>query len=496
MKKNKIIASILVMVTVLSAFTIQGFAVLKGDMNGNGVLEVADAVEILQLSSDQISGDWYKRFVADIDLDGKITIKDARSILVQSVDLTDINDFNNQITPYTDHGLGTANYGMVCESYGEAFPEYPVNDKSSPLYSAMPYGTFDLVTSDVVHDNESNKDFYHLGSGRRIYAKELQVFSGYKMPANSAILKKTVTKNGGSTQFYIALNWRVPFNVTINDQQYVTGYNSRPFNIKDGVFTGSYMDIAFDYTTYSEGNLDFPESEIISHTQWLVNGNTSILRVYFKNTGVFFGYSAYYDSNNYLVISVKEKLNTLNGKVIEIDPGHGGSQPGAGSGTGVYERDITYNIALYLKSYLETAGATVVFSRDNSAEVPDIDERRFNTMKNNPDMFISIHLDSSTSSSAEGSSVYYYKNYSGPLAFAISQKLPSAVKEDLNYDMVNKGAHFYPFRVTRIETCPAVLVECGFISNANDFAIQNSVNGQISIARGIYNGIAQYCNYY
>ena len=189
-------------------------------------------------------------------------------------------------------------------------------------------------------------------------------------------------------------------------------------------------------------------------------------------------------------------MNTLSGKVIEIDPGHGGKEPGAGSGTGVYERDVTYNIATYLKAYLESAGATVVFSRDNSASVPEIEERRFNTLKNNPDMFVSVHCDSSDDSSVNGSSVYYYKNYSGPLAFAISRNLPSAVKQDLNYAMFDKGAHFYPFMVTRVENCPAVLVECGFISNSQDFAIINSPAGQNSIARGIYNGIVEYCSWY
>ena len=182
--------------------------------------------------------------------------------------------------------------------------------------------------------------------------------------------------------------------------------------------------------------------------------------------------------------------------VVAIDPGHGGKEPGAGSGTGIYERDVTYNIATYLKAYLESAGATVVFSRDNSASVPEIEERRFNTLKNNPDMFVSVHCDSSNDSSMNGSSVYYYKNYSGPLAFAISKNLPSAVKQDLNYAMFDKGAHFYPFMVTRVENCPSVLVECGFISNSQDFAIINSPAGQNSIARGIYNGIVEYCSWY
>ena len=57
-------------------------------------------------------------------------------------------------------------------------------------------------------------------------------------------------------------------------------------------------------------------------------------------------------------------------------------------------------------------------------------------------------------------------------------------------------AFFYPFMVTRVENCPAVLVECGFISNSQDFAIINTPAGQNSIARGIYNGIVEYCSWY
>ncbi len=494
--KNRIISIILALVITVSVFTVQGFALLKGDLNGNGVLEVADAIEALKIASGQAKGDLQTRFLADVDLDARVTIKDAREILKQSVDLTDINDYHNQITPYTDHGYGVADFGVVTDYCGETFPATPIDDKSTPLYSSIPNGTFDIVTSGLIHDAESNKYFYSLASGRRIYANEIQIFKGYYMPENKAVLKRTVTRNSGSTQFYIALDWRVPFNVTVNPQEYVNGYNSRPFNIKDGVFTGNYIDITFSYTSYTEGELSFPESNVISHTQWIMSGNNATLRVYLKNTGCFFGYTAYYDSNNYLVISVKEKMNTLSGKVIELDPGHGGKEPGAGSGTGVYERDITYNIAMCLKAYLESAGATVVFSRDNSSSVPEIEERRLNTIRRNPDMFISIHLDSSGNSSVSGSSVYYYKNYSGPLAFAVSKNLPTALKTDLNYNMTNKGAHFYPFRVTRVENCPAILVECGFISNRSDFTIQNSQNGQNSIARGIYNGIIEYCSWY
>ena len=87
-------------------------------------------------------------------------------------------------------------------------------------------------------------------------------------------------------------------------------------------------------------------------------------------------------------------------------------------------------------------------------------------------------------------------NKSNPLAFAISRDLPATINSDMNYNMVDRGANFYPFMVTRVENCPAVLVKCGFISNRSDFAILNSANGQNSIARGIYNGVIEYCSWY
>ena len=141
---------------------------------------------------------------------------------------------------------------------------------------------------------------------------------------------------------------------------------------------------------------------------------------------------------------------------------------------------------------MQNAGATVIFSRDNSSSVPEIEERRINTIKNNPDLLISIHLDASSAKSVSGASVYYYEPYSGPLAYAISTALPNAVKNGTGHSMPNKGAHFYPFCVTRVENCPSVLVECGFITNSGDFKVQNSANGQTYIAKGIYDGIIKY----
>ena len=84
------------------------------------------------------------------------------------------------------------------------------------------------------------------------------------------------------------------------------GYDSRPFNIVDGKFTGSYMDMTFYYTGSATGSVKFPESNMIKSTKWIVNAekNTATLRIYFKNAGNFEGYNVYYDENNYLLFHI------------------------------------------------------------------------------------------------------------------------------------------------------------------------------------------------
>ncbi len=500
---NKILSLFLFFTIMLNLFAVNVFSLdltIKGDVNFDGKVSVKDALSVLRHIASLDTLTVFAQDNADFDGDGIITFSDARNILKISVDLPpeqkELQSFE-QISPEkTNSGLGKADFIMVKEYCGETFPQSPVNDKSSPLYSPLPKGTVDIVKGKKVKDSESEKEYYVLNSGRRIYAHEVKVFTGYKMPKNNIeIMDKTVTAKS-STTMYLKLDWRVPFNVTIKPQEYETGYNSRPFNIKDDNFTAEYMDIVFYYTSSFAGETSFPDSNMIKGMKWYKNteNNTCTLRIYFKNSGEFKGYSAYYDSKNYLVISVKEDVNDLKDTVIMLDPGHGGNQPGAGSGTGVYERDVTYKIAQELEKLLKNSGATVIYSRDNSSSVPEIEERRIDAMKKNPDMFISIHCDASDSSSTNGSSVYYYKNYSGPLSLAISKELPKAVKSSYGYEMKNKGSHFYPFCVTRIENCPSVLVECGFISNFGDFNVINSSNGRKAIAKGIYNGIVKYYN--
>lgn len=503
---------VFLLVLCLAGFPRGLAAGVKGDMDSDGVIKLSDVRRILRIASSMeiVSDGVYSN--ADMNSDGTVDLSDVKAALGKAVDLDPKWTLNKitQITPEKKHSSSnTMKFCKVTSYCAETLHESPVNDTSNPLYSTLPKGTYDYVKSGPLTDSESGNKYYVLESGRRVYAEDVKVFTGYQMPYNKAQLRDPVTYGEDSTKLYIALDWRVPFNVTIKPQEYESGYGGRAFNVKDGNFTGKYMDITFYHTKSAEGSLTFPDSDTIKSCKWIVNGEkkTATLRIYFRGEGDFYGYSAAYNKNNLLVISVKEPTKTLKGRTVEIDPGHGGDQPGAGSGTGVYEKDITYKIATQLKTYLENAGATVILSRDNSDTAPEIEERRINALKNDADLFVSIHLDSSASKSVHGSSVYYYKNYSAPLADAISKNLPKTVKADAGYKLTDRGFHFYPFMVTRIENCPAVLVECGFISNTNaiytppsdakskancDFKFLNSSLGQKTVAKGIYKGILEY----
>ena len=122
-------------------------------------------------------------------------------------------------------------------------------------------------------------------------------------------------------------------------------------------------------------------------------------------------------------------------------------------------------------------------------------QRKAMARKNNPDIFLSIHCDASASSSAYGTTAYYYKPYSYLLAKNIHTNLVSTYKNTIykqNLATIDRGTVFYPFSVTRIEECPSVLIEYGYVSNVSECKILEDPSHQASLAAATVNGIAGY----
>jgi N-acetylmuramoyl-L-alanine amidase len=126
-------------------------------------------------------------------------------------------------------------------------------------------------------------------------------------------------------------------------------------------------------------------------------------------------------------------------------------------------------------------------------------DRNAAVRKQDPDMFIAIHCDSSSTASAMGTSAYYYRAYSQPLAKALHQSIVAAYKSDIYADKpdsfknkVSRGANFYAFRVTRVEECPAVLIEYGFVSNTDECQVLQNAKNRDTLAKATVEGIKKY----
>lgn len=162
----------------------------------------------------------------------------------------------------------------------------------------------------------------------------------------------------------------------------------------------------------------------------------------------------------------------IKGKIITIDPGHGGSDPGAVSNKGTYEKTITLSMAKKLKSDLEKMGAIVYLTRNTDTDVSqpyaddevelqarvDIAEQR------GSDLFISLHINASVNKKASGISTYYYPKtgYDTKLAGCIHKQLTS------NFGLTDMGVREANFYVTKRCSMPAVLMELGFITNSKE----------------------------
>ncbi len=404
------------------------------------------------------------------------------------------------LTPYKNNGVaGKSKMVVVKKDYAEALPGNTMNDVSVPYFTALLKGTVDYVVSS---ESYGSIKYYKLASGRRVYQSDVEYLSqGYNMPANE-IRTVGVTKGADETKINLTMRWKVPFNVREHPQSFYTQISGRPYSVKS--FTAEYVDVVFFHTSVTD-SAPSVKTSVISKTQWIKNNDNSYtLRLYLNKKGGFYGIKYYYNNDGTLTLSIKERPNSaISGKVIMLDPGHGGNDPGAigvavVGNKRVYEETINMAIANKVKSRLEALGATVIMTRTNSNKTIDLDTRAALCRATNPDVFVAIHCDASESSSASGATAYYYKSYSYPLANSLSRSIVSAYKNKIYADnssmaaKVDKGSIFKGFRVTRVEECPAVLIESGFVTNVVECNALVKDSNQSILAQAMVDGLVNY----
>lgn len=199
------------------------------------------------------------------------------------------------------------------------------------------------------------------------------------------------------------------------------------------------------------------------------------------------------------------KLNSvfssdLKNKVIVIDPGHGGADPGA-QNSGIKEKDVNLDISLRLGKVLESKGCKVILTREvdkdfflpgfvlgRMAKRAELNQRINLASENNADLFISVHTNSFPQRNTYGMETYYHiQSATGKALAELIQEQLTRLQSDNKRKA--KAGDYYLINQTKM---PAVIVEVGFISNPRERKQLLSNNYRDSIAEAIGTGIDQY----
>lgn len=189
-------------------------------------------------------------------------------------------------------------------------------------------------------------------------------------------------------------------------------------------------------------------------------------------------------------------------KVIVVDPGHGGIDPGSKGANGVIEEDITLEVSRKLATVLGQAGAIVLMTRESDMDLSDpgggslitrkrqdLSRRVALANEHNADAFISVHVNSFKSGPREHGAQTFYQPGSEE-----GQKLATSIQSELVRLLRNTGrqAKAVDYYTTRNAKMPAVIVEIGFISNPKEEKLMCDIDYQGKLAYVIYSGMVKY----
>ncbi len=391
---------------------------------------------------------------------------------------------------------------IVTAEYADTRPIFYNDDTYDPSYSTLVRGTVDYVENEAViynDDEEEDVTYYELSSGVRVKADHVQLTARQNMGQNEL---RVLSSHGdrGSLKIRLSTKWKVPYKITHTPQNYFSAYTKK-YNLSS--FTADYIEIVFYHTASAQGEIDTSVCNVISGASWYksASGNEMILRMPLAFAGKYYGCSFEYNSGGELEITIHNRPQGLNGALVLLDAGHGGVDSGAlGIGEQVKESDVNIALTYIVRDRLREMGATVQLTRQGNESL-SIDQRKSIVYSAKPDLFVSIHCNGSPKNSDIGTSVYYYKGFSLSLAENIYSQLGEVFRNNLYpgrqelYSQLLDGTRYYPFGVLRVEDCPSVLIETGYMTNDEEcFKLIETENIRLlgnAIAQGIAKTLTQ-----
>ena len=367
----------------------------------------------------------------------------------------------------------------VTASQARTYPASVLNADPSGDCFPLPKGSRDFIASDLLSFTSGNTthQYYILRSGVRIDAADVQVLGEKELKENNITDAEIYSESGF---VYLKLRQEQPM-------AYYAYLKGLSLDAENGISSFTSDSVRFEFKNINEiCEISLGENSLFSNAKIDKDGSVATVKLYFRNSGRFAGYKAYYDGD-YLVFRFTQVPSGISSAKIYLDPGHGGYDSGALPIEGMKtEAQINREIAQKTAAILREKGADVMITDTNS--YVSLGDRVSASQSYKPHLFVSIHQNSSTSPSANGTEAWYFNPYSEIYADKISSSLAAALGTR------DRGEKYGWYKVTTHMEFPAVLVECGFLSNVDEYDKLKNEDYQNAMAKAIADGIEKAFN--
>lgn len=234
---------------------------------------------------------------------------------------------------------------------------------------------------------------------------------------------------------------------------------------------------------------------------WIYSLHITKTRIALVVLGVFLLYLGYKPAAEYVWKQSIEALSwSIANKIIVIDPGHGGIDPGAIGHNGTVEKEVTLEVSKRVESLLSMGGAVVLMTRETDTDLStpgkgasqrkreDLTKRAKMANDARAQIYVSIHCNKFSQSQYRGAQTF------GMSGSKESARLAKTIQDELKRVLGNttREAKHEAFFVNRTTKMPAVIVEIGFLSNPDEEYLLKQPSYQSKVAYAIYAGIVKY----
>jgi N-acetylmuramoyl-L-alanine amidase len=350
---------------------------------------------------------------------------------------------------------------------------YKSAEKSYDYFSVMDASSTDKITGQTA-------DMFQLSSGGFVAKSAVEVVTGTYKPKSQVSLSFSSDFKGESINLKGAEN-----------AAYVVSYDQEA-----GVFSaeffgvGNLAPVAAFLKNIEQSSGIFGSADITA----ISNGLRISLEL--REGQTVWGYGIDYSGGG-TVLNIRPKPvlssdpdSPLDGLIIMLDPGHGGKDPGAlgppGGENGPVEKDFNLDIARKAEAVLTKLGAEVYMTREDDTFVELMDRAALSEQVR-PDLFISIHINSTAENSngarSEGTEIHYFT----PGSKSLASSLLTAIC--VSAGRLERSVQKTAFIVARPTVCPSVLCELGFINNPYQYEQMMREDDRWNAAQGIVNGV-------